>query len=64
MNHYTIMKKIYFVPATEVVALNVQQMLAGSDPKVTIGEGSANAEDLDTRRQNHGIGSGLWEDMK
>ncbi|MBR1594066.1 MAG: hypothetical protein IJ659_04755 [Alloprevotella sp.] len=57
------MKKIYFVPATEVVALNVQQMLAQS-PNVDINKtGRTNADAFDTR-QSRGVGGGLWEDMK
>ena len=59
------MKKIYFVPETDVVALNMEQhMLAGSDPNVGVDSSkSVDADNLDTR-QNHGFGGGLWSDMK
>lgn len=58
------MKKTYFVPTTDVVALNAQHMMAASDPKVTIDSSrNVDAHAVETR-QHHGIGSGLWEDMK
>ena len=57
------MNKKYITPATEVVNLNVQQMLAAS-PGATIDTGgSVDANDFDTR-QHQGVGSGLWSDMK
>lgn len=59
------MKKTYSIPQTSVVTLNAQHMMAASKPEMTLdkGEGRVNAEDFDTRR-HHGIGTGLWEDMK
>ncbi len=60
------MNKKYITPATEVVNLNVQQMLAASDPKVTLSQTSTdrqNADEFDTRKHS-GVGSGLWSDMK
>ena len=61
------MKKIYNVPATTVVALNVRQMLAASpaptDVKMsTDSDDRVNANEFDTRRQ--GVGSDLWSDMQ
>lgn len=58
------MKKTYFVPTTDVVALNAQHMMAASDPKVTVDSSrNVNADAVETR-QHHGFGGGLWEDMK
>ena len=57
------MKKTYSIPQTSVVTLNAQHMMAASKPEVTLDKGTVNAEDFDTRR-HHGIGGGLWEDMK
>lgn len=58
------MKKTYIVPTTDVVALNAQHMMAASDPKVTVDSSrNVNADAVETR-QHHGIGGGLWEDMK
>ena len=57
------MKKIYNVPATTVVALNVHQMLAASNPDVQFGDGKGNPEDFDTRK-HQGVGGGLWSDMQ
>ena len=58
------MKKTYYIPQTCVVTLNAQHMMAASNPEVTLDKGgTVNAEDFDTRR-HHGIGGGLWEDMK
>ena len=63
------MKKIYNVPATTVVALNVHQMLAASNPGVTVNTSNdpsnrVDAGDVETRQKNNGIGSGLWSDMQ
>lgn len=58
------MKKTYYIPQTCVVTLNAQHMMAASNPDVTVGgEGSVDAGDVGTRR-HHGVGAGLWEDMK
>lgn len=59
------MNKTYYIPQTSVVTLNAQHMMATSNPDLTLdkGEGRVHAEDYDTRR-HHGVGGGLWEDMK
>lgn len=57
------MKKTYYIPQTSVVTLNAQHMMAASTPNVGVGEGSVDAGGVDTRR-HHGLGTGLWEDMK
>ena len=58
------MKKTYYIPTTSVVVINVHQMLAASNPNVTVNtSGSVNAGEVDTR-QHQGVGSGLWSDMK
>ena len=59
------MKKTYYIPQTCVVTLNAQHMMAASNPEVTINkvDGSVDAGFVDTRR-HHGVGTGLWEDMK
>lgn len=57
------MKKTYYIPQTSVVTLNAQHMMAASTPNVGVGEGSVDAGGVETRR-HHGIGTGLWEDMK
>ena len=57
------MKKTYYIPQTCVVTLNAQHMMAASTPEVNVGEDSVEAGDVGTRR-HHGVGTGLWEDMK
>lgn len=60
------MNKKYITPATEVVSLNVQQMLAASNPNIKMSTDSDDrhdAEGFDTRKHT-GVGSGLWSDMK
>lgn len=58
------MKKTYYIPQTCVVTLNAQHMMAASNPEVTLkGDDSVEAGGVDTRR-HHGVGAGLWEDMK
>lgn len=59
------MNKTYYIPQTSVVTLNAQHMMAASNPEVTINkvDGSVDAGVVDTRR-HHGVGTGLWEDMK
>lgn len=61
------MKKTYIIPNTEVLLLSTQQMMASSpaEPGVTIGgdDESVEAGNVETRK-HHGIGGGLWEDMK
>ena len=58
------MKKTYYIPQTCVVTLNAQHMMAASNPDVTMDKKETEyAENFDTRR-HHGVGGGLWEDMK
>lgn len=58
------MNKKYITPATDVITFNVQQMLAASNPGVKIDSNqSVDAGAVETR-QNSGVGSGLWSDMK
>jgi len=60
------MKKTYIIPNTEVLLLSTQQMMASSpaEPGVTLrGDKEVEAENVETRK-HHGIGGGLWEDMK
>lgn len=60
------MKKIYYIPTTSVVVINVHQMLAASNPNVGIDTGAPgiDAGDVETRQKNQGFGGGLWSDMQ
>jgi len=58
------MKKTYYIPQTCVVTLNAQHMMAASKPDVIMDKvGTVNTDEYNTRR-HHGVGTGLWEDMK
>lgn len=65
--------KTYIIPATTVVALQSNQMLAASeklyDFNTSTGTGHGKLVNSDASgeamtRQNSGVGSGLWSDMK
>lgn len=63
--------KTYIIPATTVVALQSNQMLAASEKLYEFnsndGKGklvNENATGDAMTRQNSGVGSGLWSDMK
>lgn len=59
--------KSYTKPSTEVLKLIHQEMLAASQGGVSEGSGAGkeyNEGDVTYNRQHHGVGAGLWEDMK
>lgn len=60
--------KSYTKPSTEVLMLMHQEMLAASQGGVSEGSGAGkefSGDDVTyNRQQHHGIGGGLWEDMK
>ena len=61
------MKKTYYIPTTSVVAFKVHQMLAASNPNVTVSTNTneyIEAGSVETRQKNNGIGGGLWSDMQ
>lgn len=59
------MKKTYITPATDVVTLNVVQMLAASpDPTIDPTDPGIDPGEFDARKKNYGFGTSMWEDMK
>jgi hypothetical protein len=52
----TIMKKTYINPAMQVIKIETQQMLAASDPNVSLGSGSVDAGSVESRSND------FWDD--
>ncbi len=50
------MKKTYINPAMQVIKIETQQMLAASDPNVSLGSGSVDAGSVESRSND------FWDD--